>query len=212
MSVVSSHVMFIDSRASTTTRDSVQVNCITTAPQGCQIRVSMVEFDAPAGAFGDEHSVYLRMNGASLTARESEGLSLPPDQQVDESHLNPSSILAKIPITDSSKATQFQSPFLLYSSNSLSSHFLGHFTLEVGNAQGQSFSSLATPGSDGKTGWDIDPDGSSPYYFSTAIRVEIVQVSNGDGGGHMVEQLGAQQYDFLAGVQVPANRLRQYAA
>lgn len=212
MSVVSSHVMFIDSRASTSARDSIQVNCITTAPQGCQIRVSMVEFDAPVGAFGDEHSVYLRMKGASLTARESEGLSLPPDQQVDESHLNPSSILAKIPITDSGKAIHFQSPFLLYSSNSLSSHFLGHFTLEVGNAQGLSFSSLATPGGDGRTGWDINTDGSSEYYFSTAIRVEIVQVSNGDGGGHMVEQLGEQKYDFLAGIQVPANRLRQYAA
>ena len=212
MSVVSSHVMFIDSRASTTTRDAVQVNCITTAPQGCQVRVSMVEFDAPAGAFGDEHSVYLRMNGASLTARESEGLSLPPDQQLVESHLSPSSILAKIPVTDSNKATQFQSPFLLYSSNSLSSHFLGHFTLEVGNAQGRSFSSLATPDESGMTGWDIDIDGNSTYYFSTAIRVEIIQVSNGDGGGHMVEQLGAQQYDFLAGVQMPANRQRQYAA
>ena len=212
MSVVHSHVMFIDSRASTTARDSVQVNCITTAPQGCQIRVSMVEFDAPAGAFGDQHSVYLRMLGASLTARESEGLALPPDQQVDESHLNPSSILAKIPVVDSVKATHFQSPFLLYSSNSLSSHFLGHFTLEVGDAQGRSFSSLATPNPNGLTGWDIDTDGNSAYYFSTAIRVEVVQVSNGDGGGDMIEQLGAQQYDFLAGVQVPANRQRQYAA
>ena len=167
MSVVSSHVMFIDSRASTTVRDSVQVNCITTAPQGCQIRVSMVEFDAPAGAFGDEHS-----DGASLTARESEGLSLPPDQQIDESHLNPSSILAKIPITDPNKATQFQSPFLLYSSNSLSSHFLGHFTLEVGNAKGQSFSSLATPGNDGKTGWDIGVDGTIEIHTKTSQLTE----------------------------------------
>lgn len=212
MSVISSHVMFCDSRASATRRDSVRVNCHTTAPVGCQIRISMVEFSAPVGSFGDQKTVYLRMLGASLSARESEGLSLPPDQQINEDHLNPSSILAKIPVSDEAKAVQFQSPFLLYSSNSLTSHNLGHFTLSVGDAEGKEFGDLATPGSDGKTGWDIGVDGSSLYHFSCALRVEIVQISNGDAGGNMVEQLGNQQYDFLAGVQVPADRLRQYAA
>ena len=115
MSVISSHVMFIDSRASAGRRDSVLVNCMTGAPVGCQIRVSMLEFSAPAGSFGTENTVYLRMLGASLSARESEGLSLPPGQQKNEDHLNPSSILAKIPVLEG-KAVQFQSPFLLFGS------------------------------------------------------------------------------------------------
>ena len=95
MSVISSHVMFIDSRATTGRRDSVLVNCMTGAPIGCQIRVSMLEFSAPADSFGIENTVYMRMLGASLSARESEGLSLPSGQQKNEDHLNPSSILAK---------------------------------------------------------------------------------------------------------------------
>ena len=109
---------------------------------------------APAGSFGTNNTVYLRMLGASLSARESEGLSLPPGQQKNEDHLNPSSILAKIPVVEG-KAIQFQSPFLLYSSNSLTSHNLGHFTLQVGDAEGTPFGDIVDsvwePGSDGSS-------------------------------------------------------------
>ena len=204
MSVISSHVMFIDSRASAGRRDSVLVNCMTGAPIGCQIRVSMVEFSAPADSFGTENTAYLRMLGASLSARESEGLSLPPGQQKNEDHLNPSSILAKIPVLEG-KAVQFQSPFLLYSSNSLTSHNLGHFTLQVGDAEGTPFGDIVD------SVWEPGGDGSSTAHFSTALRVEIVQISNGDGGGELTEMLGGMQHDFLTGIQMPG-RARQYAA
>ncbi len=208
MSVISSHVMFIDSRASAGRRDSVLVNCMTGAPIGCQIRVSMLEFSAPAGCFGTENTVYLRMLGASLSARESEGLSLPPGQQKNEDHLNPSSILAKIPVVEG-KAVQFQSPFLLFSSNSLTSHNLGHFTLQVGDAEGTPFGDLVESV---ENVWEPGDDGASAAHFSTALRVEIVQISNGDGGGELTEMLGGMQHDFLAGVHMPPGRTRQYAA
>ena len=194
--------MFIDSRASASRRDSVLVNCMTTAPIGCQIRVSMIEFSAPADSFGTYNTVYLRMLGASLSARESEGLSLPPGQQKNEDHLNPSS---KTPVVEG-KAVQFQSPFLLYSSNSLTSHNLGHFTLQVGDAEGTPFGDIV------ESLWEPGDDGASAAHFSTALRVEIVQISNGDGGGELTEVLGGMQHDFLTGIQMPPGRARQYAA
>ena len=165
----------------------------------------MVEFSAPEGCFGTENTIYMRMLGASLSARESEGLSLPPGQQTNEDHLNPSSILAKIPVP-SGKAVQFQSPFLLYSSNSLTSHNLGHFTLQVGDANGTPFGDLVD------SVWEPGDDGASAAHFSTALRVEIVQISNGDGGGELTEVLGGMQHDFLTGIQMPPGRGRQYAA
>ena len=60
--------------------------------------------------------------------------------------------------------------------------------------------------------WEPGTDGSSEAHFSTALRVEIVQISNGDGGGELTEVLGGMQHDFLAGVHMPPGRARQYAA
>ena len=207
MEAIASHSMFVSSRANPGRRDSIRINCDTTAPVGCVIRVSLVELSAPEGSFGDSRTGFLRMKGASLTARESEGLAVPPAQAVGFEELSPSSILGKFPIPANGGAS-FQSPFLLYASNRLNTHHLGHFTLEVGDATGQLFGDIV-----GAAAWTPDAQGVSAAYFEVALKVEIVKISEGDGGGDLTENHSTlPQADFLTGVQTLKPKLRQYAA
>lgn len=185
-SVVSTRTIYLDSRdpngVGPTSRQGF--NAQMNAPPGAEFRLSVVEVTIPPlNLVTPIHTIYLHAEGLAVTNKEQLRLAGAEDE------LQPSTIIAKIPIVDSTLRTQFRSNFKEAYQTSLPSPHLGSVELVLRTQDGieidrDDYTITPAAGLLGGNPWVGGVGAANPQVsFSCVLRVDAIRVRDEDEVG-----------------------------